>query len=126
MGHLHISVAKLVSPETNASARIVAPASEEDDYLPSVEQLGREDSYSRKSYAVNNEPAISTVEDGVSEVGLEVILRVVHITQILNNMKRSSPGELGIQYDTLLRYDWQMLLLWARGPMMEKPRVSHV
>ena len=62
------------------SARMVAPALEEDDYLPSAEQLGRKDSDSRESYAVNNEPAISTVEDGVSEVDLEVFLRVTHIT----------------------------------------------
>ena len=63
------------------SARMVAPAPEEDDYLPSVEQSGREDNDSRESYAVNDEPAISTVEDGVSEVDLEVILRVAHITE---------------------------------------------
>ena len=53
---------------------MVAPAPEEDDYLPSAEQPGREDSDSRESYAVNDEPAISTVEDGVSEVDLEVVL----------------------------------------------------
>ena len=63
------------------SARIVAPAPEEDDYLPSEKQLGREDSDSGESYAVNDEPAISTVEDGVSEVDLEVILRGTHITE---------------------------------------------
>ena len=63
------------------SARMVAPASEEDDYFPSGGQLGREDSNSGESYAANNEPAISTVEDGVSEVDLEVILRVTHITE---------------------------------------------
>ena len=62
------------------SARMVASAPEE-DYLPSVEQMGREDSDSRESYAVNDEPAISTVEDGVSEVDLEVVLRVTHITE---------------------------------------------
>ena len=62
-------------------ARMVAPAPEEDDYLPSVEQLGREDSDSRESYAVNDEPAISTVEDGVSDVDLEVILRVAHAAE---------------------------------------------
>ena len=60
---------------------MVAPAPEKDDYLPSAEQLGREDSDSRESYAVNNEPAISTVEDGVSEVDLEVILRVAYIME---------------------------------------------
>ena len=53
---------------------MVAPAPEEDDYLPSVEQSGREDSGSRKLYAVNDEPLISTMEDGLSEVDLEVIL----------------------------------------------------
>ena len=58
-----------------------APAPEEDDYLPSVEQLEREDSDSRELYAVNDEPAISTMEDGVSEVDLEVILRVTHVTE---------------------------------------------
>ena len=63
------------------SAGMVAPAPKEDDYLPSAEQSGREDSDSRESYAVNNETAISTVEDGVSEVDLEVVLRVAHITQ---------------------------------------------
>ena len=56
------------------SARMVAPAPGEDDYLPSAEQSGREDVDSRESYTVNNEPAISTVEDGVNEVDLEVIL----------------------------------------------------
>ena len=86
------------------SDRMVAPAPEEDDYLPSVRQLGREDSDSGESYAVNNEPAISTVEDGVSEVDLEVILSCL------------CHG----------RYDWQMLPLWARGPPMDRPRVSHV
>ena len=58
------------------SARIVAPAPEEDDYLPSVQQSGREDSGSGESYA-----AISTMEDGVSKVDLEVILRVTHINE---------------------------------------------
>ena len=57
-------------------ARMVTPAPEEDDYLPSAEQSGREDSDSGESYAVNDEPAISTVEDGVSEVDLQVVLRV--------------------------------------------------
>ena len=63
------------------SARMVAPAPEEEDYLPSVEQSGREDSDSGESYAVNDEPAISIVEDWVSEVDLEVILRVAHATE---------------------------------------------
>ena len=63
------------------SARMVVPVPEEEDYLPSVGQLGREDSDSRESYAVNDEPAISTVEDGVSEVDLEVVLRVTHVTE---------------------------------------------
>ena len=63
------------------SARMVAPAPEEDDYLPSAQQLGREDSDSRESYAVNDEPAISIVENGVSEVDLEVILLVAHVTE---------------------------------------------
>ena len=66
------------------SARMVAPAPEEDDYLPSAEQSGREDSVSRESYAVNDEPAISTVEDGVSEIDLKVILRVAHIMEDMN------------------------------------------
>ena len=56
------------------SARMVALAPEEDDYPPSAEQLGREDSNSGEPYAVNDEPAISTMENGVSEVDLEVIL----------------------------------------------------
>ena len=60
---------------------MVAPGPEEEDYLPSVEQFWREDNDSRQSYAVNDEPAISTVEDGVSEADLEVILRVAHITE---------------------------------------------
>ena len=60
---------------------MVAPAPEEEDYLPFVEQSGREDSNSWESYAVNDEPAISTVEDVVSEVDLEVILRVNHVTE---------------------------------------------
>ena len=63
------------------SARMVAPAPEEEDYLPFVEQSGQEDSDSEESYTVNDEPAISTVEDGVSEVDLEVILRVAHVTE---------------------------------------------
>ena len=83
---------------------MVAPAPEEDGYPPSAEQLERQESDSRESYAVNNEPAISTVEDGVSEVNLEVIFSCLHHG----------------------RYDWQMLLLWARGSLMERPRVPHV
>ena len=63
------------------SARMMVPAPQEEDYLTSVEQLGREDSDSRELYTVNNEPAISTMEDGVSEVDLEVILRVTRITE---------------------------------------------
>ena len=63
------------------SARMVAPAPEEDDYPPSVEQSERGDSDSGESYAVNDEPVICTVEDGVSEVDLEDILRVAHITE---------------------------------------------
>ena len=86
------------------SARMVVPAPEEDDYLPSVEQLGREDSDSGESYAVNDKPAISTVEERVSEVDLEVVLSRSHHR----------------------RYDQQMLPLWARGPLMERPGVSHV
>ena len=63
------------------SAKMVAPAPEENDYLPSVEQLGKEDSDSGESYTVNDEPAISTVEDGVSEADLEVVLRVTHFME---------------------------------------------
>ena len=62
------------------SARMVVPAPE-DDYLPSVEQLGREDSDSGESYTVNDEPAITTIQDGVSEVDLKFILRVIHISE---------------------------------------------
>ena len=64
-----------------SSAMMVAPAPEEDDYLPSAEQSERGDSDSGESYAVNDEPAISTVEVGVSETDLEVVLRVTHITE---------------------------------------------
>ena len=62
------------------SARMVAPAPE-DDYPPSAEQSGREDSDSGESYAINNKPAISIVEDGGSEVDLEVIFRVAHVME---------------------------------------------
>ena len=63
------------------SARMVAPAPEEDDYPPSAEQLGRKDSNSGETYAVNHEPVISKVEDRVSEVNLQVIFRVTHVTE---------------------------------------------
>ena len=63
------------------SARVVAPAPEEDDHPNPTEQSSREDSDSRESYAAIEEQPISTVEDGVSEVNLEVVLRVAHITE---------------------------------------------
>ena len=63
------------------SARMVAPAPEEDDHPNPTEQSSREDSDSGESYAAIKEQPISTVEDGVSEVNLEVVLRVAHITE---------------------------------------------
>ena len=98
MGHLHIfQKPNLPAQKPMPSARMVAPAPEEDDYLPSAEQLGREDSDSGESYAVNDEPAISTVEDGVSEVDLEVILRVACITEDMTG-KCFHCGEEGHQW----------------------------
>ena len=58
------------------SARMVASAPEEDDHPNPTEQSSREDSGSGESYAAIEEQPISTVEDGVSEVNLEVVLRV--------------------------------------------------
>ena len=63
------------------SARMVAPFPEEDDHPNSTEQSSREDSDSGESYAAIEEQPISTVEDGVSEVDLEVVLRVAHVTE---------------------------------------------
>ena len=62
------------------SVRIVAPAPEEDDYPPPAEQSGSEDSNSGESYAAAEEPAISTVEDGVSG-DLEAVFRVAQVTE---------------------------------------------
>ena len=58
------------------SVRMVASAPEEDDYPPPAEQLGCEDRDSGESYVATEEPAISTVEDGVSEGDLEAVFRV--------------------------------------------------
>ena len=63
------------------SARMVAPASEEDDHPNPAEQSSREDSDSGESYAAIEEQPISTVENGVSEVDLEVVLRVARVTE---------------------------------------------
>ena len=63
------------------SARMVAPAPEGDNHPNSAEQSSREDSDSGESYAVIKEQTISTVEDEVSEVNLEVVLRVAHVTE---------------------------------------------
>ena len=63
------------------SARMVAPAPEEDDHPNPAEQSSREDSDSGESYAAIKGQPISTVEDGVSEVNLEVVLRVAHVTE---------------------------------------------
>ena len=59
------------------SVRMVAPTPEEDDYPPSSEQSGHEDSDSSESYTATEEPAISTVEDGVNEGDLKAVFRVV-------------------------------------------------
>ena len=63
------------------SARMVAPVPEEEEFSTPTEQSGREDSDSSKSYAVSEELAISTVEDGVSEGDMEVLLRVATVTE---------------------------------------------
>ena len=63
------------------SARMVAPAPEEDNHPNPAEQSSREDSDSGESYAAIKEQSISTVEDGVSEVNLEVVLRVACVTE---------------------------------------------
>ena len=63
------------------SVRMVAPAPEEDDYPPPLEQSRCEDSNSSESYATTEELAISTVEDGVSEGDLEAVFRVAQVTE---------------------------------------------
>ena len=55
------------------SVRMVAPTPEEDDYPPPAEQ---EDSDSGESYVTAEEPAISTVEDGISKGDLEAVFSV--------------------------------------------------
>ena len=67
------------------SVRMVAPTPEEDDYPPPSEQSGCEDSDSSKSYATTEEPAISMVEDGVSEGDLEAVFSVA---QVMEDMTR--------------------------------------
>ena len=66
-----------MNQKPTSSARMVAPAPEEDDHPNPTEQSYREDSDSGESYAAIEEQPISTVEDGVSEVDLEVVLRVL-------------------------------------------------
>ena len=63
------------------SVRMVAPAPEEDDYPPPVEQSGHEDSDSGESYTATKELAICMVEDGVSEGDLEAIFRVAQVME---------------------------------------------
>ena len=60
------------------SARMVVPAPDEDHHPNPVDQSSRKDS---ESYAATEEQPISTVEDGVSEVNLEVVLRVARVTE---------------------------------------------
>ena len=63
------------------SARIVAPAPEEDDYSPLEEQSEREDSDSGKSYVATEKLVVSTVEGGVSEGDLEAVFRVARVME---------------------------------------------
>ena len=63
------------------SARMVSLAPEEDNHPNSTEQSSREDSDSGESYVAIKEQPISTVEDGVSEVNLKVVLMVAHVTE---------------------------------------------
>ena len=63
------------------TVRMVAPALEEEDYPPPLEQSGQEDSDSGESYVAAEESSISTAEDGVSEGDLKAVFRVAWVME---------------------------------------------
>ena len=103
------------------SARMVAPSLEEDDHLNPAEQSSKEDSDSEKLYAAIEEQPISTVEDGVSEVNLEVVLRVARVIKdMMGKCFHCGQGGYCWRDPECPVYDLNHFLNWQGGPAGSK------
>ena len=88
------------------SARMVAPAPEEDDHPNPAEQSSREDA------AIEEQP-ISTVENGVSEV----VLRVARVTEdMMGKCFHCGQGGHCWRDPECPLYDSNQFLNWQGGP----------